>query len=84
LEWREQHQGRPLLQNAKFSKLDIEMACKELKANSCSCCGGPLWIRELYLLIFYWSLSALCKRGVQGLACQLQASGPHQPHYQNV
>ena len=34
LEWREQHQGRPLLQNAKFSKLDIEMACKELKANS--------------------------------------------------
>ena len=26
--------GRPLLQKFKFSKLDVEMACRDLKSNS--------------------------------------------------
>ena len=34
LDWREQHQGRPLLQDIKFNKLDIELACKDLKTSS--------------------------------------------------
>ena len=33
-EWRQQHQGRPLLENIKFSEQDIEWACKELKSSS--------------------------------------------------
>ena len=34
MDWREQHQGRPLLQDIKFNKLDIELACKDLKTSS--------------------------------------------------
>ena len=33
-EWRQQHQGRPLLNDIKFTEVDIEMACKELKSSS--------------------------------------------------
>ena len=33
-EWRQQHQGRPLLNDIKFTEMDIEMACKELKTSS--------------------------------------------------
>ena len=33
-EWRQQHQGRPILQDISFNELDIEMACKELKNSS--------------------------------------------------
>ena len=33
-EWRMEHEGRPLLQDIKFSEQDIEWACKELKSSS--------------------------------------------------
>ena len=33
-EWRQQHQGRPLLNDIKFTEQDIEWACKELKSSS--------------------------------------------------
>ena len=33
-EWRQQHQGRPLLKDIKFTEQDIEWACKELKSSS--------------------------------------------------
>ena len=33
-EWREKHEGRPLLQDIKFSKQDIEWACSELSSLS--------------------------------------------------
>ena len=46
LEWREQHQGRTLLQNIKFLKLDIEMACKELKTSSSP---GPAGVPAILL-----------------------------------
>ena len=31
LEWREQHQGRPVLDDIQFTREDIVKACKELK-----------------------------------------------------
>ena len=34
LEWRQEHQGRPLLDNIDFTEVDIEMACNELKSSS--------------------------------------------------
>ena len=33
-EWRVEHEGRPLLQDIKFTEQDIEWACKELKSSS--------------------------------------------------
>jgi hypothetical protein len=33
-EWRMEHEGRPLLQDIKFSEQDIEWACKKLKSSS--------------------------------------------------
>ena len=33
-EWREQHQGRPTLHDIRFTELDIEIACKDLKSSS--------------------------------------------------
>ena len=33
-EWRQEHEGRPLVQDLKFSKQDIEFACRELSSSS--------------------------------------------------
>ena len=33
-EWRQQHDGRPLLQDIRFSRQDIEWACTELSSSS--------------------------------------------------
>ena len=33
-EWRQQHEGRPTMQDIKFSEHDIEMACKQMKSSS--------------------------------------------------
>ena len=33
-EWRQHHEGRPTMQDIKFSEQDIEIACKELKTSS--------------------------------------------------
>ena len=33
-EWRQLHQGKPLLDDIHFTQLDIELACKELKVSS--------------------------------------------------
>jgi hypothetical protein len=45
-EWRQQHQGMPLLKDIQFSKQDIEWACNELKSSSSP---GPDGVPSLLL-----------------------------------
>ena len=50
-DWRHNHQGRPTLKDIKFTKDDIEVACKELKASSSP---GPDGFPALLLKTAAW------------------------------